>query len=245
MPRLAFLLPASLLFTGCAPVLEVSFAEGGIWDFYLFDDPDATGDFVVLAEGLVSVRDELGAPLPDAVTNQGDGLWRIDVEPEQVVDVVATGPSHVPTVRRMPAPTTTAQFSVPLHPRSQSIVPLLMDAVASVEELGFPDSQALLAGETAGLVVQPLQPEAWVDAEVFLVDGEGNDVAQTALTQAEDGSYGLAQGRPVDMLLASDVAPGLVTLTVRPSSGPEVVQAWFAAPGELIDGRYFALASED
>jgi len=187
----------------------------------------------------------MGASLPKAVTNEGDGLWQIDVEPTQVVDIIVTGPSHVPTVRRIPAPSTTAQFSVPLHPRSQSIVPPLMDAVAAVEGLDFTDSQALLTGQAAGMVVQPLQPESWLGADLLLVDGDGNEVEMSTLTQLDDGSYGLAQDTPIDMVLASDLAPGLVVLTVRPRSGPEVVQTWFAAPGELIDGRYFALASED
>ena len=245
MSRFASVLLIPLVLTGCAPVLQGSFSEGGIWDFYLYDDPDSAGDFIVLPEGSVTARDATGAPLSSAVTDRGDGLWRIDVEPDQVVDIVMTGPSHVRTVRRATAPTTTGQFSVPLHPRSLSIVPPLIDAIAAVDDLDVADSQSLLAGEAAAVVVQPLDPEAWVGAEVSLVDGTGAEVALSLLTEVEAGSYSLSEATPVDLVLASNVAPGILTFTVRPVAGPEVVQLWFAAAGDLIDGRYFALAWEN
>lgn len=242
MSRFACVLLTPLVLTGCAPVLQASFSEGGIWDFYLFDDPDSAGDFIVLPEGTVTARDATGGSLSSAVTDRGDGLWRIDAEPDQVVDIVMTGPSHVRTVRRATTPTTTGQFSTPLHPRSLSIVPPLMDAIAAVDGLDVADSQSLLAGEAAAVVVQPLDPEAWMGAELSLVDGSGAGVELSLLTEVEAGSYSLSDGTPVDLVLATDVAPGVLTFTVRPTAGPEVVQLWFAAPGDLIDGRYFALA---
>ena len=236
------LLLASIGLSGCVlPVHEVAFDVDGQLQFLTYDDPDAVGDFVVLPEANVRVRDAAGNEL-DAAVGDGTGLWTIDVDPGQDIDIIVEASGRVPTVRRAVAPETTAQLRVPVYPRSADLIPVLMDELSAVDGLDFADSSSLLAGQTGALVVEPLVPEDWLGAEVAVTDAEGRTLSAVQLTAFEDGSYAFAGSTPTDLLLVSELPAGQVTLEVVHTSGQTTTQSWTVAAGELVDGRDFALA---
>jgi hypothetical protein len=131
---------------------------------------------------------------------------------------------------------------VPIYPRSAEILPVLMDELASAAGIDLPSSAELLAARAGALVIEPLSPEGWTNATVSVVDGTGSEVPFAMLTVLDDGSYALAEGTPVDILLASEILPGTVTLEVEDSRGMFTTQTWTLAAGELVDGRNLALA---
>jgi hypothetical protein len=249
------LMPLMLMASGCIypyPVTEVSFEDDGILSFYVFKDPDGAGDYVdpetdgsyiVLPESTVTVRSSTGEALPKAVTDMGDGQWQIDVGPGEVIDLVMAGPSHLPTVRRVQAPTTIAQFSQPMFPRVATVLPPLMDAISEVEGIDFADSSALRAGDVGALVVEPTDPSAWIGADILLTTTDGADIPFVALTITDTGAVGFADGTPVDLLLASSVPAGTFTLAVLTTSGTLTTASWNVAEGELVDGQNFSLAT--
>lgn len=245
--RLAFIAAASSPMAGCQ-LLALNDTEDlgveGRWEFYVYDDPAITGDFVVLESATVTVRDPSGATL-DAATELAPGTFQVEVEPGVEVDLIVSSPAHLPTVRRGRAPTTRALPTAPIFARSPSDVPLLMDSLAAVEDLGLPDSSALLAGTAGALMVEPLDPTAWVGATVEVLDATGATVPAVALTVLDTGEYTLADQSPVDLLLAPSVPTESVTLAVATASGTITTGTWTLQPGELVDGRYFALRAEN
>ena len=245
MPRSPLSVLAPMLLAGCIfPVREVSFDDGGIWEFYVYDDPEEVGDYVVLTDATVTVRDDSGATL-DAATSQGDGSWLVNVDPGQPVDIIIAAEGRLPTVRRAIGPETTALLAVPMYPRSATEMPGLIDQLAEVDGLDFPDSSGLLSAETGALIVEPLVPEDWIGGEVLVTDTNGSELTAVTLTAFEDGSYAFASNSAVDLVLAPQVPAGIVTLTFQSATGVVTTQEWTIEPGELVDGRYLSLAPEN
>ncbi len=231
--------PFFLALAGCSSVSGSQVAWGG----YVFADPYV--DETLLAEG----RIELLTPEGTCVARDGacvvaeesetDGYYSLSVDKGSDAVLRILGPEVAPTVWRgmAPAATSAQWFSGALYTRR-------LDALESLGAALGPSgpAAALSDAETVWLWGAPLEPEAWADADLAVVDGDGGDGSVVGLVLSQDGTLGLAGSGPVDFFVAFDLSPGTVTFSVTAVDGRSASQSWPAQAGDLVSADFFALS---
>lgn len=217
------------------------------WGGYVFADPYTSedlltgGDFEVLDTRGDCLLGDDGGCITGAESDSTAGYWSVAVPRSTPVALRLQAPGSAPTVWRVTTPRRDAQWlNGGLFTRDLAAVE------AFVADLGPPWASAvpLSASAAAWMWGAPLDPAAWVGATLALTDGDGADVPVLALTQADDGAVSVASSTdPVDLLLATDIAPGAVTLTVQAADGREAVEVWPAQAGDLLSAVFLALPS--
>ncbi len=217
------------------------------WAGYVFADPYTSeelltgGSFEVLELQGGCVLDDADACIVGEESDGTAGYWSVDVPRSTPVALRLQAAGSAPTVWRVTTPRRDAQWlNGGLFTRDLAAID------AFVAELGPPWATAvpLSSSADAWMWGAPLDPTAWIGASLTLTGGDGAEVAVLALTQADDGAVSVASATdPVDLLLATDIAPGAVTLTVQAADGREAVEAWPAQPGDLLSAVFLALPS--
>ena len=237
LPRLLLLAVSALV--ACEPKLTNDVGVEGLLRGYVYDDYTYIGDYVVLPNASLSVRDSSGAATGEVDTDsERPGYFEITVEPEQAVELVVAAPDRLTTVRATRGPATLADVTVYIFPRASEVIAPLIDELA--EALGTPDSTGLLAGEVGALWMEPLVPSDWAGADITL-QSDGEEVPFIALSVYEDGTVALAEDGAVNQLVAPSVPPGKLTLSVTTASGATIDQSWTVQAGELVDASLFHL----
>lgn len=237
--------PALLALSLSACVAAESTSGPVSWGGYVFADPYVSED--LLTQGSFEVLDLEGACLladDDACIAGSEaesttGYWTVAVPRSTPVALRLMASGRAPTVWRVTTPRRDAQWlNGGLFTRD------LVAVEAFVADLGPPWASAapLSVSAHAWMWGAPLDPLAWAGATLTLIDGDGAEVPVLALSQAADGAVSVAGGTdPIDLLVATDIAPGVVTLTVQTADGREVVEAWPAQPGDLLSAVFLAL----
>jgi hypothetical protein len=227
------LVAAALASTGCG-------SSAPVWYGYLYDDPLLSGEFTALEGGSLEVTDLNGTVLEGVSSPEGapDGYVEMRLDVGQEVALRVTGPSHLPMVWRGQVPETSAELSTgALFARDGSVGWSVLS-----ELLGDGADEGLLEGETVALWGQPLDSAAFAGVELRAVDGAGVAHDVSAFSIGEEGSVveaGLDD--PVDLFLASGLAPGEVELVVRRPDGDEVRTVWPAEGGDMLSAHYYVL----
>ncbi len=223
-----------LLLTGCG-------STGPVWYGYVYEDPLATGgELVAMAGSTVTAVDLDDAPMDGLSVPEGapDGYLELRLDPGTELALRVTGPDHLPFVWRGAMPETTAELAAgALFGRSAAI------GWATLDQLqGVAADASLLDGETVALWGQPLDPAAFAGAELRIVDGDGtvHDV-DAFFIDADGAAVPAGLSDPIQLFLASGLAPGAVTLEVTAATGAVATTTWPARGGDMLSAHYFAL----
>ena len=236
-----------LLLLACAPLTPSPVGETLTWSGYLFVDPLDGSDLLPLETGRLTVTDPSGADVHPAEAPYADSpaWWSFETAPEAELALRVSGPGLQPTVFRTKAPARGAAFwfqgtvyAVP----TDAIDALLASLLEAPLTGALP--QPLAAGQTAALWLAPLVPENWPDVALALTDGLGNPADLQAFTATEGGYAAARNGDPIDLLLAADLAPGPITLTVTAPGAAPLSTTWPAQGGDLLVAPYYTLPGD-
>jgi hypothetical protein len=232
------LLPCLLLpLQACAP--DPGGDDGKVrWTGDLLDGPYVEGTSA-LGGATIDALDLDGVLLDASTEHDPDshpGRHRLHLPPDTPLALHVRAPGVYPTLYRATSPRGDAwwlsgtlfawnlekwsdyfeQFSMPAHP---------------VGELG-PDRCWLFG--------YPDDPEAWVDPEILVLDGEGTQARVRVLTSEDGDVVPAGPSDPVHEFLAFDLAAGDILLSVTwpdgrafetlyPGCSGEIANAWFLA----------------
>lgn len=234
--------PLALALTACTASTATT---GDVsWSGYVFADPYVSEDlltggaFEVLTPDGGCLEGGDGACIVGEESSSTAGYWGVSVPVTTPVALRLSGDGLAPTLWRTDTPARPAQWlNGGLFTRDLAA----LEAFAA--DLGPPTATAapLSSSDRAWLWGSALSPEDWAGATLTLVDGDGAAVPVVALSQSDDGAVSLAGDGPIDLFLATDLAPGAVTLTVEAADGRIATETWPAQAGDLVSAVYFAL----
>lgn len=258
LPVLALTGPV-LALTGCETVLSVleeqRVAPTEItWSGQILDGPYAE-DVGVFTGGTITLSDHAGDPLLSAAgealadpveSDTQPGTWALTVPVYTDILVRLSGEGFATTVWSSHTPGGRAYwYTGALFARRAEDLDATLAAYAEAG-LMEPPTTALSDGEVVYLMAEPLAPDAWAGAQVSVTDGAGATAPIVLLTTDEDGVIGLAgEDDPISAVLALDLAPGDVVLTVEAADGAGLTLSWPAQGGDLLNASFLGLSTSD
>ncbi len=225
----------ALLLCACEPITEVDLGDEAVWSGYIVEDPYLSEDLALLADATLSVTG--AAANIQAPTNEAPGYWTVTLPANTAVELLVTAENHLPTLRAAVSPVGRAIFTGYLFPWSTETVLPVLDAT---DITGLVDSTALIDGTAAALWLEPLDPTAWTGASLAL-SVDGVEVPFVALRSVDGVLTPAGPNDPIQLVLATEIPDGTLSLHVTPTNADGVHQEWTATGGTLIDARYFAL----
>jgi hypothetical protein len=178
-----------------------------------------------------------GALLEEATQPLSDnpGYWRFDAAPVgQAVAIRVSGEDVTPMVWRSTVPTGEALwFTGGLFAREPA---LHQSYFAALDGLDGISAVALERGTVAALWGEPLDPEEWSGVDITVTDGDGVEAPVWRLSIDDAGQLAEAGGGPVDLFIAPNLAPGIVTLEAGGA-----MTSWPAQGGEMLSAVFFDL----
>ncbi len=235
------MLPLLLVLAGCTLLEEQrTAATSALWSGWVYADLPST-DTPLLEYGTLQAVDLDDVTLADGTQSDANpGYWSITLPVDTDVALRVDGGSEVPTVWRSRTPTGPAYWlSGGLFAVADTTAADMFAAIDGWQ--GFSPAD-LADGEVAHLWGSPLDPDAWAGATVTVTDSSGErPVALLAVD--EDGLLIDAGAGPIDYVLAPDLLPGTVTLTVSAADGTGLTETWPARGGDLLAAFFLALGT--
>lgn len=186
-------------------------------------------------------------PTPDTsdtveitASSELEGYWTVTAEGGVELDLLASAPGRLPTLRRATMPTAPAFWLAgAVYPWAPDTLGPFMDEVATVANTV--DSSLLLDGQAAALWLTPSSPDDWAGATINL-DVDTTPVEFVALAfDSTTGSWTEAVDGPIDLILAPAVPEGLLTIEVMAQHGAAAEVSWEVAGGVVVDASAFSL----
>jgi hypothetical protein len=197
----------------------------------------SSGALAELTDGAVTMIDLDGALLEEATQPFSDnpGYWRFDAAPVgQAVAIRVSGEDVAPMVWRSTVPTGEALwFTGGLFAREPA---LHQSYFAALDGLDGISAVALERGTVAALWGEPLDPEEWSGVDITVTDGDGVEAPVWRLSIDDAGQLAEAGSGPVDLFIAPNLAPGIVTLEAGGA-----MTSWPAQGGEMLSAVFFDL----
>ncbi len=223
---------------------EASEGDGNVnWYGTVLDGP-YTGDNGVFTGGELLAYDLAGDYLAEGTEPDPDspGYWKLKVPADTPVALHLSAEGMLPTVWRGTTPGTMGYwYTGALFAYDAELwQPFFeqFDGQSGVEIQPLSDQSCWLWGA-------PLDPEAWVGADIQIVDGEGEPATVLAYHLNDDGLLEQTRTQSITYFLAFNLAPGDITLSVQATDGRAFDETWPAWGGEVVTAWYVALPSED
>lgn len=200
----------------------------------------SSGEIVELTAGAVTMLELDGALLAEATQPFSDspGYWRFDAIPVgEDVAIRVSGEDVTPMVWRATVPTGDALwFTGGLFAREPAVH---QSYFAALDGLGGISPVALERGSVAALWGEPLDPEEWASVDITVIDGDGSEAPVWRLSIDATGQLVDAGDGPVDLFIAPNLAPGLVTLDAGDAS-----TSWPAQGGDMLSAVFYDLEEQ-
>lgn len=244
MIRPATLLPV-LLLPACGMWIYEEPSDGGEVSWYgtILDGP-YTGDNGVLTGGDVLAYHLDGELMAEGTEPDPDnpGYWKLKVPSASPVALHLAGEGMLPAVWRGTTPSSLGYwYTGALFTYDEQLwLPFFeqFDGQAGVEIMPLGDEVCWLWGA-------PWDPDAWIGADIGVIDGAGAEATGLAWHLNEQDQLALAgPSDPVQYFLAFNLAPGDVSLFVTAADGRSLEETWPAWSGEVISAWYLALPPE-
>ena len=116
--------------------------------------------------------------------------------------------------------------------------------LANVADIKSISIESLKEGEVAHLWGEPLNPQEWSNVEITATDGDNHSVEVHRFYYDEDGNLAPATDGPVDLFLAFNLMPGLVTLSIIPQTGEIIETIYPTRGGDMLSAIFHALGEE-
>ena len=224
------------------------------WTGQILDGPYAD-DAGVFTGGTVTATDHAGDPLLSAAgelladpveSETQPGAWTLTVPVYTDILLRLSGEGFANTVWSSHTPGGRAYwYTGALFARSVEDLDATFAAYAEAGLLEAP-SAPLSEGQVAWLWAEPIEPEAWADAEITLIDGAGAEAALVRVTSDDAGQLSVAgPGDPIYQIFAFDLAPGDVILRVVAADGTSLTLSWPAEGGDLLNASFLGLSTSE
>lgn len=209
------------------------------WSGQVLDGP-YTGENSFFTDGEFLVEDLEGKILADPVETK-EGTWRINVPPEQDLVIRLNHEKMIPALWRGKAPPQNGMwFTGALFAYSSETWASYFEQFEDEIGLSWRD----LDQSNNWFWGSPLEPEIWAGAEISLIDGESNNVSFKCYT-VEDNNLVVANNGPIHYIMAFDLVPGDITLSVHTTDGSSLTETWPSVGGEIITAWYLALSESE
>jgi hypothetical protein len=239
-----------LLLTGCEFSIESYLqdvrepSDEIRWEGVIYQTSPLTGESVPMETGAIQLTDLDESWTLDAEQpyESYPGWWRLDEVPKQTEVVFRVeAEAQAPIVWRARSPAGDSRWlDYGLYTMD------LIDLDAFIEELAPLAEEApqpLADGMVAHLWGSAWDPEAWIDADLRLIDAHGLERPILALTSDEEtGSLVEAgAGDPVEIFYGFNLPEGQTSLLITTCEGIELQIDWPTRAGDLLSALYTTL----
>ena len=209
------------------------------WAGYIYSKQQ-NGDLQQLQSGTLTVLDLNGENLIDGEQPYPDtpAYWTVTLPVEHQGKDVAlriTAENNDTMLWRGQSPTAKSIWlGGSLYTHTKAYNQYLFAALANEDVANLSDAQV------AHLYGQPLLAENWANAQIELLDGNGDLQPVQTFSNAEDGTFSTDVTEKIDFFCAFNIVPGIVTLQITLQDGTEIATDYPASGGDLISAINFA-----
>jgi hypothetical protein len=214
------------------------------WEGFVYQAGPLTGESAPMETGSITLSDLDESWTLDAEQpyESYPGWWRFEEVPKDAeVFFRVEAEDQVPMVWRARSPEGDSRWlDYGLYTMDLEEVDGFIEALST---LITGNAAPLSEGEVAHLWGSAWDPEAWVDAELLLLDDNGDEVDVLQIrTDEESGAFVEAvEGEPIELFYAFDLPPGQTTLHVTSCDGLEIQIDWPTRAGDLLSALYTTL----